>query len=831
MIGHYLTTALSSFRKTPFTTAANVLTLALGLACFIAAFGIATYWTSADRYHEGAERTFVLGQGFELGNGAADIPINPYATAAAANYLPGDFPEVERVARAHPMPKLAAAAGERKVLLESAFADPQFLSFFDFDFIAGDPAQALAQPGSVVLTKDAAERLFGQAPALGQRLLLGGTTDVTVTGVIAPVRQPSFMGTRPDAILRFDLIGDWDSSPRTAEMNGDEQWFSNQAMTFVRLAPGASVEALNARLPDFIARRMPADQRDIADVRLEIYPLGEVTTRALDNQLFAAGGLKLTAAGVLIGLGGLILLVAGVNYANLATAQAAQAGKEIGMRKVLGAARAQVMTQSWLTSLVQTLAAAVLALVALAAAAPPIETAMGVRILYFLSDGARAVLLIGAVVAVVALAAGAYPALVVSGVRPVQALRSGRSRTGPRFVARVLVGVQFAAASFLLILLAVSYLQRAHIEAIALTPREDPIVVLGEVQSIGVGGETLIAAMRRLPGVRSATVSERTPWTNSGSLVPLVRSPEAGAQELLTSLKHVGHDYFDTLGFELLAGRVFDRERETATHSIITPDPARAVPFVADEALIAALGFASPEAAVGQTIYAPVSVMRLAGGDAPQPMQIIGVTETDTVWLGANPFVGTFYLYGPDSPLGNGLFPILRIAPEDVSGTVAGITRVWDQFAPTTPADIRFFDQMFEDSYRQFSRIGQLFTLLAGVAFVIASLGLLGIAVHVAARRRHEIAVRKTLGSTTWGAVRLLLTDFSKPVIVGNLVAWPLGYFAAQTYLSAFAHRIELSIWPFVLSMLITLAIAWLAVGGQTFKAASVRPAQVLRDA
>jgi putative ABC transport system permease protein len=159
------------------------------------------------------------------------------------------------------------------------------------------------------------------------------------------------------------------------------------------------------------------------------------------------------------------------------------------------------------------------------------------------------------------------------------------------------------------------------------------------------------------------------------------------------------------------------------------------------------------------------------------------------------------------------------------------VRRAFDELAPNIPADIRFFDQLFEQGYRQYGRISQLFVLLAGAAFAIASVGLLGIAVHAASQRRHEIAVRKTLGSSVTGVIRLLLTDFSLPVLIGNLLAWPLGYLAAQIYLSAFAHRIELTPTPFLISMAITLLIAWAAVIGVVLKAASVRPAEVLRHA
>lgn len=829
MIGHYLLALFAAMRRAPFTTAANVLTLALGLVCFLTAVGVASYWRASDTHHAGAERTYFLAQGF-LPRMGDPIPMQTYGTAAAARYLTSEFPEVEIAARAHAVGKTAIAAGEKSLLLQTAYAEPGFLSIFDFDFIAGDPRHALSQPGSVILTRDAARQLFGDVPALGQRIVLGANRDAVVTGVIASPRRPSFMGEDQEANLHFELLGRWDLSPRLNDVDAEEEWYSAQTLTVFRLKPGASIEAVKAQLPGLIDRRMPAQQRQLIDIELGAFPIHDLIVHDLDVRLFAANGLKFTTAGALLTLGSLILLAAGVNYANLATAQATLAAKQMGLRKVLGAGRLQIMIQSWLGSLIQTLAALVLCLGLLAATAPAIEASTGVEVLYFLSADPSAFFLIAGLVVIVSLAAGAYPALVLSGVQPIQALQSGRSRSGPKFVARILVGVQFATAAFLVILLTVSYMQRGHLERLAFGARQDPIVILNELQSIGVDGQALIAALRQLPGVKSATLSERAPWTDSGSFLPLTRTPEAGAQEYTTLARHVAHDYFSTLGMKVLAGRVFDPAHETVTRTFVGASPSQPVPIVIDERLAQSMGFASPQAAAGQTIYASASLMKMAGGAVAQPLEIIGVIEADPTWLGNTPSRGNHYFFGPDSPLRNGQFPILRLEPDGMPRTLAAVTRTWSQFAPTTPADIKFFDQMFEYSYRQYARIGRLFTLLANIALVIAALGLLGIAVHVTARRHHEIAVRKTLGSTTLEAAGLLLADFSKPVIAANLVAWPLGYFAAKAYLSAFAYRIEPGPWPFLASLVLTLGIAWLVVAGNVVRTSRVSPAQALRD-
>ncbi len=591
-----------------------------------------------------------------------------------------------------------------------------------------------------------------------------------------------------------------------------------------------SVEAFNARLDALLDERIGPEL--LGEVTMRAFPVNELMTRGLDSLLFAGSGVEVSVVQVLIGLGLLTLLVACVNYANLATAQAATRAKDIGMRKVLGAGRAQVMLQAWLEAALLTGAAVAIALGVLALAGPAVEASTGVDVLYFLSRGAAPWGVVAGLALVVALLAGAYPALALSRVRPATALQSGRSRSGPRLVARVLVGVQFCSASFLLILVTVSQLQRDHLERTALAPREDPIVVLNDLMAIGVDYDTLAARLERRAGVESISVVDRAPWNLNGfNTLSLARTPEEGAATPTAYIKSIGHDYFATLNIDVLAGRVFDRARD------VTPRPTYffggdvSQPFdvVIDHAYARRLGFPSPQAAVDEIIY-----VRSSG--PVRPARVIAVTETDTSRLEAinvsgQPLVGgVVYTFAPRAAFG-GQHPIVRLARGEVPAAIASITEAWDELAPNVPVNIRFYDDLFEQSFRTFARISGLFALLASAAFVIASVGQLGIAVHVASRRRHEIGVRKVLGSTSLGVARLLLIDFSKPALVANLAAWPLGYLAAETYLSAFAHRVTLTPAPFALSMAITLAIAWAAVAGEVLKAAAVRPADVLRQA
>jgi putative ABC transport system permease protein len=829
MLLHYLAVALAKFRKTPLTTTANVLTLALGLACFIAAYGIATYLGSADTYHANAARTFVVGQRTARPGGEMS-PLSPASNPVAARYLKQDAPELMYVARIMADPDIAVAAGAEKTFLDVANADPDLLQIFDFDFIAGDARRALSEPNSVVLTQEAATRLFGERPALRERLVIAGGEEGVVTGVIAPVRQPSFMSAAPDAPLRFDMLRAWSSSPRGAQLDRIENWSIFTGLTFVTLPPGLSLDAFNARLDALLAERVAPEQLGAID--LTAFPVSQLMTRGLDSLLFADSGVDVTVVQVLIGLGLLTLLVACVNYANLATAQAATRGKEYGMRKVLGAGRAQVVAQAFLEAMLLTVAGTLLALGVLALVAPPIQASTGVGLLYFLTRGLAQAGAVAGLVVLVALVAGVYPAVALSRVRPAVALQSGRVRSGPPVMAHILVGVQFFCASLLLMLVTVSQLQRDHLQRTALAPREDPIVVLNDLMAIGVDYETLAARLENRPGVKSVSVVDRAPWNLNGfNTLSLARSPEEGTATPTAYIKSVGHDYFATLNLDALAGRVFERARDTTPRPtyFFGDDPSQPFNIVIDRAYAERLGFATPQAAVDEIIY-----VRNSG--PVRPARVIGVTETETTRLeainisGQPAIAGTVYTFAPRAAFG-GQHPIVRLSRGDVPAAIAAITAVWDELAPNVPVNIRFFDDLFERSFSTFARISQLFMMLAGAAFVIASVGLLGMAVHVTSRRRHEIGVRKVLGSTTLGVVRLLLIGFSKPVLIANLLAWPLGYLVARTYLAAFAERVPLTPAPFALSMAITLAIAWAAVIGEVLKAASVRPAEVLRHA
>ena len=828
MIAHHLAIALRRCRAAPFTTLANVATLAVGLACFIAAYGVATYWRSGDAETARTDRVVVISLRFEpVGQTSVPGVLSP---TPLGRYLREEMPELEHLTRATGVFDVVVAAGDNKALLDAAYVDPELLDLFDLELVAGDARTALAAPGGVVLTADTATRLFGAQPALGKPVRVDDSWDGTVTGVLAPIRQPSFMGPERAVALPFSMLANRTSAPGIAQADARDTWFASNSFTLAAPPETLSLAALNERLAAFSDRHRP--QQIQGKMIIEAFPIGEITTRRLNSQLLARNGIGWSAVSVLLGLGVLTLAIAAVSYANLASAQAVTRAKEVGMRRVLGSGRVRVMAQSWLEAGLQTSVAAVLALGLLLSIKPWIEASSGIGLLYFLTRGAAPFVVLAAVVAIVSLIAGAYPALVLSRIPPLDAVQPGRSRGGPRFVAQILVGLQFASASFLAVVVTIMHLQRASLEDVALLPHRDPVIVLNDVRRAGVDFATLESEVRKIPTVKGVASISANPWSGTTETIRYARDPAEGSDAPLAQWRNSSEGYFAMLGLEVLAGRVFE-SRDAKPGVLYSADDTNNQLIVVDRTYAERLGFSSPADAVDALVYVPENLQR-DRRDRNQPpappARIIGVTETETTYLEAGVAEGVVHVFAPELRAVRQI-PLIRVARNDLAGTVAAIAGTWDSLAPKVPANVRFFDDLFELRFRTFAAVSQLFVLLAASAVVIAAIGQLGIAVHVATRRRREVGLRKTLGSSTSGVIGLLLVDFGRPVVLANLAAWPAAYLAAGEYLQAFAYRIAVTPWPFVLSLGFALAIAFGAVIAVVLKTARLRPADVLRQA
>ncbi len=827
MYRHYLLVALRNARRAPFTTAINVLTLALGFACFLTTYGVVGFWNRSEQHFANFARTYVVTTSVTPREGGAGGGTNPVSNPYIAQYLKTDFPQVAAVARARVAgARTPVGVDERVERLFNVSVDPEFLQIFDLPVIAGDSQAALREPRSAVLTRDAATRLFGSADAIGRSLLLQNLLEVTVRGVIDPIPEPSHMGRSATAGLRFDLLTsmdvfDWfEANGRNPNLPPPpENWLATGITTYVMLPADGSFPAaeLGGQLTEFVARHAPPLQLGFADVVLGLMPVAEVLGRSSLGTFFLRDT-GVTVPTALLLLGALVLGVACVNYANLATARATGRARDVGLRKVFGARASQVIAQHLFEAALLTTAAFAVAFATVALLTPVLRTAAGIDLGLTLFEDARVWAQLAVVAALVAALAGAYPAFVLSRFRPVLTLRAGKLRFGARSLATLLVAVQFAVSSFLLITVAVIYLQNQELKRTGLGITSDPLLVVQNDRTVTkVDPSTLRDELLRLPQVSAVGSMAWAPWTIY-HLLSLSLAEEQGTPERLIFRYIVGYDFFPVFQIPVLAGRVFDREHADM------PRPQEPQNIVVDRALIEEFQLGSPSEAVGQLVYIPKRLTAGFGGGGAQPMRIVGVVETQPLAVMGTGAQSTIYTFADPLPV-----QIVRIAASDVGGGVAAIDDLWGRLAPGVAIERRFVDDFFNQSYENFARINQTFTGLTSLALLISTIGLFSMALLVANSRAHEVGVRKTLGASTLQMIVLLLKSFSGPVVLANVIAWPLAFMMARTYLNAFIYPIDLTPLPFVACLVITLAVAWLVVAAHTFRAAALKPANVLR--
>jgi putative ABC transport system permease protein len=830
MFQHYLTTALRHFRRHKGTTAINVASLALGLACFILAWGIVAYFGQTDRFVKDADRIFIVAPQ----SGGASTQVR--APWALAERLKADYPQLEAVARLSTGEAQIEANGV-PVSAAVAYAEPQFLRVFPLPFLAGDARAALEAPRSAVVSAALAEKIFGTQGVVGRRIMVNGRESVTITGVLDKIPQPSHLSTNPGGaglVITVEALVSMDTHVALLNALAPDQanqafnrWSANWYVTYVMLPASGSLTApqLNERFDEFSQRHVPEEDGKRV---YRLKPVAEFTSIGLNGP--AAGtGIDLTT--VLKILSGLVLLVACANYANLATAQATARAKEVALRKVVGASSRQVMWQYLFEASLLTLTALVLALtfIGLLAAAAGEAARAGLAMLLFATPSFW--LVVAALVGIVTVVAGGYPSLVLARIRPIVALRSARNRAGSRFASALLVGLQFGFTSFMLIAVFVISAQNRELKRSVASPGQDPVVVIANSTArAGVSRQLLKSELLRRPGIVAVSGIERMPWSLGGIGKELTTSAESSIGKVRPFQNVVDLDFFQTLGIRLLAGRTFEAGRadDVTDFSVwqrtnaATANNSFDFNVIVDQSLATALGFASPADAVGKTVYHPVS---RTGATPPQRLNIVGVIEDATLrpmTLGVNT---NFYLLSPAAAAN----VVVRISKNDVPAALAGIDQVWATLAPSTPIKRRFSDEQFEEAHEILGVVSGTVGALSVFAAVIAVMGLVGMAVHIIGRRTHEIGVRKSLGASVKQILLLLLRAFSKPVIVANVAVWPLAYLVLQGYLSLFAHRAGLTPVPFILSLLITLAIAWLAVFVQARRAARTEPAVVLR--
>ena len=813
MFKNYLTVAVRNLRRHPFYAGLNIIGLAIGLASCLLILLYVTDELSYDRFHEGADDIYRLNWDFNWNETEGIGPGTPPPLAAA---LINEIPEVEAVTRIYPVPDMVVRY-ENKFFNETKMygVDSTFFDFFSFTLLEGDPATALSEPGSVILTEATARKYFGQTPALGQVIQIGDDQEVMRRAYNSTFKVTGIAADPPPSHFDFDLLTSMPSHPRVAFF--DWSWIWMRMSTYAIVDEKASLDDLEGKITELVAKHAPAAFNRVGFSYEELIagggrwnfvfqPLTDVYlgSQNIGSRVGPVGSRTNLYIFSVVAL--FILLIACINFMNLATARSTNRAREVGVRKVLGSERrnlvGQFMTEAMLQSVLAMLIAVALAAVLLVPFSQIAAKPLDLTLLQTAWLPAALVLL----TLIVGFLAGSYPSLYLSAFRPIDVLKGGRvsGRRGRRF-RNGLVVLQFAISIALISsTLLVNSQMRFFRQADVGFDKAQVLVISNENDRLNNQAAAFKETLKSHPQIVNAALSTGVPPGYGFQDYYKVEGQGDEQYDLISYM--VDDDFAATLGLEIVAGQGFSEDFPSSADGVIL-----------NESAVERFGWDDP---TGKTIVYPSS------GE----FKVIGVMK-DFNFLSLRQPIMPFALFHEDSQTYQipNSYVVVRLQPGSVPTALATIEEEWNALAPGEPFEFSFLDESLNAQYEAEQRLETLFLIFAGLAILIACLGLLGLAAFTAERRTKEIGVRKTLGATVPNVLVLLLKDFTKWVLLANLIAWPAAWWGMDRWLQSFAYRIDIS-WPiFLIAGGIALAIALATVSVQATKAALTNPVESLR--
>jgi putative ABC transport system permease protein len=826
---NYLTVGLRALAKNRTYAFINLFGLAIGLAACLLILLYVQYERSYDNWLPEGTRTYqfqvyykskTTGETFD-NQGA------PYVTKAA---LLKDFPQIESATYFGGPPVTLLKDGEARQVDEGRLVDSAFLDTIALPMAQGD-RKALSRPGTVVLSEDEANKIFRTTNVVGRTLTLltsGRKADYRITGVFKDLPKNSHMDLRMLVRADFPSMFPEDNGYLTS-------WGWTSGWVYVKLRPGVDAAALNSQMDAWKKRNIPdetfngqknnaGDERTFKLVAAPDVHLGHAT----GSGMTAGNDVQTITTFAVIAV--LILAMACINFTNLATARASQRAREVALRKVLGATRRQLMTQFIGESVLLATIAMLLALAVVEIALPWFGNFLDADLeLHYFGSGGLILPMIGLVLLVGA-AGGLYPAFYLSRFQPARVLKANKSAAdaeGSGMLRSALVVIQFAVSIGLIICTSVVYAQTIYARSLDPGYKRAGLVQISNIGSktLEPQADALTRAIAKVPGVESVGRTMIGVVTGNTSTTSVVVPGRDDPVDI--GVYGVDAGFFPTMAIKTLAGRVFD---ERAADDMTTPVPedpaaeralvARGGHIVINEAGAKRLGYKTPQDAIGKTIR--YGVKDEYGG--LMNVTIIGVVADVRFRTVRTAIEPTMYLL--DKHNVNWLVARFHGDPRPV---LAGIEQVWRRYAPDVPFDATLADEVIAKAYQKLDARAQMFGMFAVLAVVIGCLGLFGLAAFTAERRTKEIGIRKVLGARTFDIARLLVWQFTRPVVIANIIAWPVAWWLMREFLNAFDARISLTPVPFIGASLLALAIAVLTIGAHAFRVARTNPVHALR--
>ena len=808
MIRNFIKIALRSLLKQRIYSAINITGLAAGIAsCALITLYVLDEF-SFDRFHQKGDliHKFVLERIYP--DHVTKYHITPHSFGQV---LRDDFPEIVNMVRLAGggnntnLVQYVNEQGDDRTFEETRLmlADSAFFEMFSIRLLEGDPESVLIEPQSIVLTEAMAVKYFGDEEPVGKSMNIDNNP-VKVTGICEDVPENSH--------FEFDFLVSLSTFPFFQQDN----FMGFSTHTYVELAPETAIRDLESKFDQMVETYASGQIQQNLNTSFEDYIaagngynyfLVPLTKIHLDPTSFE-GKLKpggsITYVYIFISIAALILVIACINFMNLATARSTERAREVGIRKTLGSQRKQLIGQFLVESVIICLVAALISLGLMYLVLPYFNQLAGKSLTLdpggFLLPGLFLTAL------VVGLLAGSYPAFVLSAFNTSLVMKGtfSSNRSG-RILRSSLVVFQFAISIFLIAGTLVVGRQMAYIQKKNLGFNKDNLLVIERANSLEDQLDPFVEEVRRLPDITSVAVSNSMPgrFYFGSQFVP-----QGSTEVLTTNGMTVGDGYIESMGIELLEGRAFSEEFNDSLAVIV------------NEQTVELLGTDDP---IGFT-------MTLSAANPPAPViTIVGVVK-DFHYMSLRDPITPFVLFSNEGAAGGNFFISVRMNSDDIQTTIAAVQNQWKELAPEQPFKYTFFDEDLFNQYRNEANSGRIFGIFSVLAIIIACVGLFGLAAYTAGLRTKEIGVRKVMGASVGSVVILLSKDFTRLIIIAFVIAVPFSWYFMDRWLDNFAYATSINIDVFIIAGVAALMISWLTVSYQSIKAAIVNPVESLRS-
>ncbi|MEL6972431.1 MAG: ABC transporter permease [Bacteroidota bacterium] len=779
------------------TALINILGLAVGLLAYLLILQHLSYEWSFDQFHSEVENIYRVDSEFASGGERLRYAAHYYGMAEA---MDAELPEVAAFCTFHYAGLLIKKDGEVFAEENVLLSNTNFPTFFDFPVVTGQLDGALDEPGFAILSKKTAERYFGNENPVGQVLNYDEGKKLTVKAVVEVPENSQ---------IQFDFVLNGEENiSRYREDGGIWSW--SNFWLYVRLQEGTDPAAIEAKFPAIFTKYIPDDTEQTSSY---LVPMADVHLHSQgEEDLVAKGNAQVVS--ILLGVAIAILLIGWINYINLATAQAAERGQEVGVRKVVGAQRGQLIGQFFAQSIVVNVLSLGLALVGIALGRPTFEHLLGHQItLDYLTP--ELLWLFGGFFLLGVVVSGLYPAVLISGVKPSNVLK-GRltNQLSGLWARRGLTVFQFVASMVLIAGTFAVYQQVSYMQTQELGfDSEQVLVVNGPLlrgEAYTTNYNSFKAGLQQLSEVEAFTATSTIPSKEySASLAGVRRTGIPEDAGLMQNFVLVDKDFVSSYEIELLTGRNFQLNRDTAFRSVML-----------NEKAVRQMGFQSNEDAIGKFIL-------WSSEDVPRKrMQVVGVVKDYHHQSLRAEQSGVVLLYN-DLPKD---YYSMRINTSDIGSTIAKVKTAYDQSFPDNPFSHFFLDESFQAQYEADIRLGKIMSLFGGLAIFIACLGLFGLASFSALRKMKEMGIRKVLGASLSNIVMLFTKDFAWLILAANVVGLPIAYLLIRTWLQNYAYAMSISPILFVVPALVLLIVSVLTISYHTLKTALANPVEHLRQ-